>query len=121
MLGQLLPAFVGTQAPPWLLERISAGHAHGVTVFLRANAAGARCPRRPDPTLHAAAPGHLPLLIGADQEGGQLVGLGPDSTRFPGAMALGAADDPSLTEATGRATAAELRALGHHGGLRARV
>ena len=46
--------------------------------------------------LHGAAPGHLPLLIGADQEGGQLVGLGHDTTRFPGAMALGAADDLAL-------------------------
>ncbi len=59
----------------------------------------------PDPT-------GLPLLIGADQEGGQLVGLGHGTTRFPGAMALGAADDEALTEAVGRATALELRALG---------
>ena len=42
VLGQLLPAFEGTRAPAWLLERIAAGHAHGVTVFLRANAAFCR-------------------------------------------------------------------------------
>ncbi len=40
------------------------------------------------------------------------MGLGHDTTRFPGAMALGAADDAALTEAIGRATARELRALG---------
>ena len=40
------------------------------------------------------------------------MGLGHDTTRFPGAMALGAADDEALTEAVGRATALELRALG---------
>jgi beta-N-acetylhexosaminidase len=112
VLGQLLPAFEGTCAPAWLLERISAGHAHGVTLFLRANARGAAALASLTEELHAAAPEGLPLLIGADQEGGQLVGLGPESTRFPGAMALGAADDLELTEATGRATAAELRALG---------
>jgi beta-N-acetylhexosaminidase len=112
VLGQLLPAFEGTEAPAWLLERISTGRAHGVTLFLRANAKGADALASLTDVLHAAAPGRLPLLIGADQEGGQLVGLGLDSTRFPGAMALGAADDLELTEATGRATAAELRALG---------
>ena len=39
-------------------------------------------------------------------------GLGHETTRFPGAMALGAADDVALTEAVGRATGDELRALG---------
>ena len=112
MLGQLLPAFEGAEPPGWLLRRVAAGHAHGVTVFLRANAADADGLAALTEVLHGAAPAHLPLLIGADQEGGQLVGLGHDTTRFPGAMALGAADDPALTEATGRAMGRELRALG---------
>jgi beta-N-acetylhexosaminidase len=112
VLGQLLPAFEGSQPPGWLLRRVAAGHAHGVTVFLRANAADADGLAALTEELHNAAPGHLPLLIGADQEGGQLVGLGHDTTRFPGAMALGAADDESLSEATGRAMGRELRALG---------
>ncbi len=112
ILGQLLPAFEGTEPPDWLLRRVAAGHAHGVTVFLRANAADADGLADLTARLHTAAPGGLPLLIGADQEGGQLVGLGHDTTRFPGAMALGAADDVSLTEATGRAMGRELRALG---------
>ena len=112
VLGQLLPAFEGAEPPDWLLRRVAAGHAHGVTVFLRANAADADGLASLTERLHSCAPGHLPLLIGADQEGGQLVGLGHDTTRFPGAMALGAADDVSLTEATGRATGRELRALG---------
>ncbi|MEX1336229.1 MAG: glycoside hydrolase family 3 N-terminal domain-containing protein [Candidatus Limnocylindrales bacterium] len=112
VLAQLLPAFDGPRPPGWLLRRIAAGHAHGVTVFLRANAADGDAVAALTEELHAAAPGHLPLLIGADQEGGQLVGLGHDTTRFPGAMALGAADDLSLTEANGRAMGRELRALG---------
>ena len=112
MLGSLLPAFGGTEPPGWLLRRIAAGHAHGVTVFLRANAADAEGLAALTEELHDTAPGRLPLLIGADQEGGQLVGLGHGTTRFPGAMALGAADDPALTEATGRAMGRELRALG---------
>jgi beta-N-acetylhexosaminidase len=112
VLAQLLPAFEGARPPDWLLRRVAAGHAHGVTVFLRANAADGDALAALTEQLHAAAAGRLPLLIGADQEGGQLVGLGRDTTRFPGAMALGAADDVSLTEATGRAMGRELRALG---------
>ncbi len=112
VLGQLLPAFSGTRPPAWLLDRIAAGNTHGVTLFLRENVAGAGALAALTERLHEAVEDGLPLLIGADQEGGQLVGLGHDSTRFPGAMALGAADDTDLTEAVGRATAAELRALG---------
>ena len=37
VLGQLLPAFDGPEPPAWLLRRIAAGQAHGVTIFLRAN------------------------------------------------------------------------------------
>jgi len=91
---------------------VAAGQAHGVTVYLRANARDADQLAALTDTLHSAAPVNLPLLIGADQEGGQLVGLGHDTTRFPGAMALGAADDETLTEAVARATGTELRALG---------
>jgi len=112
VLGHLLPAFEGSRPPAWLLRRVAAGQTHGVTVFLRANAADADELAALTEQLHGAAPGGLPLLIGADQEGGQLVGLGHQTTRFPGAMALGAADDVSLTEATGRAMGRELRALG---------
>jgi beta-N-acetylhexosaminidase len=111
-LGQLLPAFKGSEPPAWLLRRVAAGHAHGVTVFLRAKASDAGQLGRLTERLHSTAPGGLPLLIGADQEGGQLIGLGHDTTRFPGAMALGAAGEHGLTESVGRATAQELRALG---------
>jgi beta-N-acetylhexosaminidase len=112
VLGRLLPAFEGTQPPTWLLQRVAAGQAHGVTVFLRANARDAASLSALAWQLHGAAADDLPLLIAADQEGGQLVGLGHGTTRFPGAMALGAADDERLTEAVARATADELRALG---------
>ncbi|HEY7600850.1 MAG TPA: glycoside hydrolase family 3 N-terminal domain-containing protein, partial [Candidatus Limnocylindrales bacterium] len=60
----------------------------------------------------AGTHGSGPLLIAADQEGGQLVGLGDDSTAFAGAMALGAAADVELAERVARATGREMRALG---------
>ncbi|CAN5577949.1 glycoside hydrolase family 3 protein [soil metagenome] len=112
VLGVLLPAFPGSRPPSWLLKRVRAGTANGVSVFLRANAGDIDRLAALTRSLHEAAPDGLPLLIAADQEGGQLVGLGHETTRFPGAMALGAAEDPALTEAVGLATARELRALG---------
>ncbi len=56
--------------------------------------------------------GAPPLLVAADQEGGQLVGLGDGTTQFAGAMALGATGDEELAERVAGATARELRALG---------
>ncbi len=52
------------------------------------------------------------MLVAADQEGGQLVGLGDGTTPFAGAMALGATGDEALAERVAGATARELRALG---------
>ena len=53
-----------------------------------------------------------PLLIAADQEGGQLNALGAEATQFAGNMALGAVDDEGLTERVGAAIGREARALG---------
>lgn len=54
-----------------------------------------------------------PLLIGADYEHG--VGMRiSGATRFPRAMAFGAAGDPALVRDAARATAIEARALGVH-------
>ena len=52
------------------------------------------------------------MLVAADQEGGQLIGLGDGTTQFAGAMALGATGDEELAERVAGATARELRALG---------
>ncbi|MGE0817016.1 MAG: glycoside hydrolase family 3 protein [Vicinamibacterales bacterium] len=54
-----------------------------------------------------------PLLIGADFEHGAGMRLN-GATRFPRAMAFGAAGDPVLVRDAGRLTAREARALGVH-------
>ncbi|HYF79736.1 MAG TPA: beta-N-acetylhexosaminidase [Symbiobacteriaceae bacterium] len=56
----------------------------------------------------------LPLAISIDQEGGTVTRMGEDAgyTHFPGNMALGAANDPSLTYRAARTMAAEMRAVG---------
>jgi beta-N-acetylhexosaminidase len=53
----------------------------------------------------------VPLLISIDAEAG-LGARVADATVFPLLMGFGAADDPSLTEACGRITARECRAIG---------
>src|SRR5581483_2266656 len=50
----------------------------------------------------AADTGQPPLLIGADQEGGQLMAIG-DATPFPGNLALGAARSEKLAQRVGQA------------------
>ncbi len=53
-----------------------------------------------------------PLLLAADQENGTVRRLPGDFVRFPGHMALAAANDPAFTGAIGRATGQQLRAVG---------
>ena len=60
----------------------------------------------------ARAGNPVPLSIATDQETGLVARLGPPATVFPGAMALGAARDPRLTEQTYAITGEELRAVG---------
>ncbi|MGP0585786.1 beta-N-acetylhexosaminidase [Paenibacillus timonensis] len=55
----------------------------------------------------------LPLFVSIDQEGGMVARLDHEGmSRIPGNMALGAADDPSLTEEVARLAAKEMLQLG---------
>lgn len=55
----------------------------------------------------------VPLLVGADFEGGTAMRL-TEGTAFPRQMAIAATGDPSLAYATGKAVAIESRAAGVH-------
>ncbi|WP_432977848.1 glycoside hydrolase family 3 N-terminal domain-containing protein [Dactylosporangium sp. CA-233914] len=57
-------------------------------------------------------PGRLPLLIGTDQEYGQVTRLREGIVQLPSALALGAAGDPAITEAAWKAAGTELAAIG---------
>ncbi|HTS15193.1 MAG TPA: glycoside hydrolase family 3 N-terminal domain-containing protein [Candidatus Sulfotelmatobacter sp.] len=103
---------MGSQLPPSAAARIHDGAA-GVTLFRAHNVVDPPQIRRLTAAIQAARPaGAPPVLIAADQEGGQLVGLGDGTTPFAGAMALGATGDEELAERVARATGRELRALG---------
>lgn len=111
--SSIMSAFVGTELPPEVAARLAGDHVAGFTLFRGHNVVNASQVKALTGALQAAAPaGAKPLLIAADQEGGQLIGMGDDTTAFAGAMALGAAGDEDLAERVALAMGRELRAMG---------
>ena len=113
--GRLMLAFPGYELPAAMERRLREAPAAGITLFRYVNVDTPAQVRALVESAQAAATagGHDgPLLIAADQEGGQLIALGDGSTAFPGSMALGATGDPDLAERVGRATGTELLAMG---------
>lgn len=115
LLGyKLMLAFEGKTPPKrivdWLAERPLAGF----TLFRPLNVDNPGQVRELTERLQTAVSPHhhSPLLIAADQEGGQLMALGADVTQFPGNMALGAARDPELARRVGQAIGLEMAAMG---------
>ncbi|MFI5261606.1 MAG: glycoside hydrolase family 3 protein [Candidatus Limnocylindrales bacterium] len=106
-------AFAGTELPLSAARRINEQGAAGVTLFRVHNIVDPPQIRRLTDAIQKARPaGAPPLVVAADQEGGQVIGLGKGTTQFAGAMALGATGDEHLAERVAGATARELRALG---------
>ena len=114
-IGQrLMLAFEGAQPSRHILEWLANRPLAGVTLFREKNVTNPAQVRVLTNTLqNAAAQAGQPLLIiSADQEGGQFVALGDQTTQFPGNMALGAANDPDLAFQVGQAIGRELAATG---------
>jgi beta-N-acetylhexosaminidase len=118
-IGQLFVVGFPDQTPtPELLDLIQHERVGGVILFSR-NIHDREQTASLTHTLQAAAraAGHpAPLLVMIDQENGLVRRLGPDSTPFPGAMALGSIDDAEarerIVEEVARATAQEVLAHG---------
>ncbi len=111
--AHLLRAYPVTQLTDELRAEVSAGEVPGLTLFSYINIGSVAQVRTLTTALQAARPpGTPPLLIAADQEGGQLLGLGEESTPFAGNLALGAVGDPDLAERVGAAIGAEAAACG---------
>ena len=109
-IGQMLiVGFHGTTTPPHIIEWLKMGKIGGVILFAR-NIESPEQVEALTRSLHTAA--KHPILIAIDQEGGTVARLRAGYTESPGAMALGAADDPALTERVSGVLATELRALG---------
>lgn len=111
---QFLLTFEGREAPPkQFLEVLRRQHVGGFVLFRHKNMGNLAELRRLTHALQRAAAesGQPPLLIAADQEGGQLIAV-DDTTPFPGNMALGAAGSDKLAYRVGRALGKELSAVG---------
>ncbi len=114
-VGQRLTlAFVGKdRIPDEFLHALSLYKPAGVTLFRSLNIDNpAQLCSLNAQLQHAARDAGLPsLLIGTDQEGGQLMAIG-DGTPLPGNMALGAVGDAALARRAGEVLGTELRAMG---------
>jgi len=104
----LLPGFIGTEAPEWVLRRASEGLG-GVCLYAR-NITSPEQLASLCSQLHADNPG---LIISIDEEGGDVTRLeAATGSSYPGNLALGAAGDVDLTRAVARAIGLELARAG---------
>lgn len=111
---KLLIAFMGTKPPPHILNWLQERPLGGITLFRYNNVENIGQVRALTAELQRAmAVSKQPrLLIGADQEGGQLNALGNELTSLPGNMALGATRSLDLAYQVGQVLGRECAALG---------
>ncbi len=108
-LRVLLPSFAGTTVPADVVGLLQEGLG-GLCLFGGNTADGPDAVAAYTATVRSAAPD---AVIAVDEEGGDVTRLHvPDGSPVLGPLALGAADDPALTRAVGRAIGIELTALG---------
>ena len=122
LLCRLMLAFEGDRLPRWVARQLRDAPAAGITVFRHHNVRSPGQVRELTEALQragaanagggAGGAGTAPLLVAADQEGGQLQALGDAPTQFAGNMALGAVGDEGLAERVGAAIGLESRAMG---------
>lgn len=114
-VGQkLLFAFHGKEElSAEIIRAFKSYHPSGISYFRSLNMQSAAQVKSLSVSLQDLARelGLPPLLIGTDQEGGQLMAFG-DGTPLPGNMALGATGSPELARKAGEVLGRELAALG---------
>lgn len=115
LIGQkLLLAFRGKESlPPEIVQAFQKYRPGGVTLFRPFNMDAPAQIKELNQSLQSLARelGLPPLLIAADQEGGQLMAFG-DGAPLPGNMALGATRSPELARKAGEVLGRELAAIG---------
>ncbi|WNM39945.1 glycoside hydrolase family 3 N-terminal domain-containing protein [Micromonospora halotolerans] len=104
----LQPGFVGTTPPPWVCRWLAEGL--GSVVLFARNVVDHEQVAALTATLRAERPD---VIVAIDEEAGDVTRI--ESVRGssrPGNLALGAVDDPALTEAVARDLGAELAGVG---------
>jgi len=111
---KLMVSFIGTAPSPAILRAVRDRRVAGITLFREANVRDPGQVRELTQRLQEAArrAGSPPLLIAADQEGGQLMAIDAGVTPLPGNMALGAAGSAELARQAGEVVGRELAAIG---------
>lgn len=110
---RILRTFDGLEPAAEVLAAIAAGRAAGVTLFRAKNVATPAGVRTLTSALQAARPaGAPPLIVAADQEGGQLQAIGGGATAWPGNLAIAATGSVALARRCGEAIGSELAAMG---------
>ncbi|SIQ99380.1 glycoside hydrolase family 3 protein [Micromonospora avicenniae] len=104
----LQPGFVGTTAPPWIRRWL--GEGLGSVVLFARNVVDHEQVAALTAALRAERPD---VIVAIDEEAGDVTRIesGRGSSR-PGNLALGAVDDPELTEEVARDLGADLASLG---------
>ncbi|MCB9437804.1 MAG: beta-N-acetylhexosaminidase [Anaerolineales bacterium] len=113
-MKQLMLSFHGDYPPPEILASVRRGDTVSFCLFTHSNVVSPAQLYDLTSAIYAAAAegGHLPPLIGIDQEGGQLMAVQQGATELPGNMALGATRSPELAEKAGAILGRELLAMG---------
>jgi len=108
-LRVLLPSFAGTSVPSGALRLLEEGLG-GLCLFGSNTADGPDAVAAYTAHVRSVSPG---AVVAVDEEGGDVTRLHvPDGSPVLGPLALGAADDLTLTRAVGRAIGLELAAVG---------
>ncbi|MFH9071070.1 glycoside hydrolase family 3 protein [Streptomyces alboflavus] len=104
----LQPGFAGTTAPDWVRRRIADGLA-SVVLFGR----NIESPEQVAALTAALRAENPDLIVAIDEEAGDVTRIGARTgASWPGNLALGAIDDPELTEQVARDIGRQLRAIG---------
>ncbi len=104
----LQPGFVGTDPPPWVRRWL--GEGLGAVVLFARNVVDPEQVAALTAALRAERPD---VIVAIDEEAGDVTRIeSRHGSSRPGNLALGAVDDPELTEEVARDLGAELAALG---------
>jgi beta-N-acetylhexosaminidase len=110
----LLRAFTGPKPPADVLAAIRNGDAAGVALYRSLNVVSPTQLRELGTAVQRAAleGGQPTAIVAIDQEGGQLMGVGPPATQFAGNLALAATGSVDLARRVAEAMGRELAAMG---------